>query len=376
MLLFGVSNVITVISLLAASAALASLFRENLRHRRVRIAASITLLATGLVVLVDTWVLIRPPHGASFSALAALSTLGAFLLLVALAFLALRVRQLFPRPSCAESCSIELVRARRELMTAIDSARIAREQAEHASQMKMSFLRMVSHELCTPLTSLKLNLDRLLREGSSSARQRESLGRMKESSDRLLALIEGLLEYARIESGRLSVEVEECDLGEITRELVDDLEREASAKQISLSLIDHASVPQLRTDRRLVRLVLVNLVGNAIKFTQRGGVEIELAFSDDEHRIVVRDTGPGIPLEARELIFEPFEQMEPIWNKHTRGLGLGLSIVRDTVGALGGRIELASRIDKGSTFTVILPSLETGERSLDVRHIPLDPSSA
>jgi signal transduction histidine kinase len=100
----------------------------------------------------------------------------------------------------------------------------------------------------------------------------------------------------------------------------------------------------------------VNLVGNAIKFTPAGAVEVEVRSDASSHSILVKDSGPGIPPEDHDRIFEPFEQMEPLPHKHTRGVGLGLSIVKEMVEALSGRIELRSAPGEGSTFTVMLPA--------------------
>jgi signal transduction histidine kinase len=104
----------------------------------------------------------------------------------------------------------------------------------------------------------------------------------------------------------------------------------------------------------------MNLVGNAIKFTERGGVRVAVTAREQALRIEVSDTGPGIPLEERTRIFEPFEQLEQVSSKHTPGIGLGLALVREMMRALGGSIELRSEIGVGSTFIVILPSIEAG----------------
>jgi signal transduction histidine kinase len=125
------------------------------------------------------------------------------------------------------------------------------------------------------------------------------------------------------------------------------------------------------SDPRLLRLVIVNLVGNAVKFTPEGHVEVSVTCADGAHTFAVTDTGPGIPPEDHERIFEPFEQMEPIANKHTRGVGLGLSIVKEMVEALRGKLSLASALGKGSTFTVTLPSLD----GVDVGRAPRLPSA-
>jgi signal transduction histidine kinase len=179
------------------------------------------------------------------------------------------------------------------------------------------------------------------------------------STGRLHELIESLLEYARIEGGRLRIEVEDVDARALCQDVIDELAPQAEQKHLALRLVqDGASPPPLRSDPRLLRLVIVNLVGNAVKFTHEGEVLILVSHDGDAHRICVRDSGPGIPEEDQERIFEPFEQMEPIPHKHTRGVGLGLSIVKEMVEALSGRIELASTVGVGSAFTVVLPPLE------------------
>jgi signal transduction histidine kinase len=264
-----------------------------------------------------------------------------------------------------ESLARDVAQRRRELSTALDSACVARDHADRASAMKTSFLRMVSHELRTPLTSLKLNLERLVRsrEGTLSPRQHEMVRKMATSAVRLHELIESLLEYARIEGGRLRVEVEPVDTRALCEGVIEELGPQAEQKGIALRLGegDGRALPALRSDPRLLRLVVVNLVGNAVKFTERGAVDVEVAHGAGAHLIRVRDSGPGIPRADHARIFEPFEQMEPITNKHTRGVGLGLSIVKEMVEALQGRIDLVSDVGRGSVFEVTLPSLEMAD---------------
>lgn len=271
-------------------------------------------------------------------------------------------RDLATRARDLESLAREVGRRRRELETALDSAKVARDHADRASAMKTSFLRMVSHELRTPLTSLKLNLDRLkrCRDEALSPRQDDMVRRIATSALRLHELIESLLEYARIEGGRLRVELEDFDVWAIARDVIEELSPQAEQKGIALKIAPlTCAAPLLRSDPRILRLVVVNLVGNAVKFTQQGGVDVTVAYEDGAHRIQVHDSGPGIPSEDHERIFEPFEQMEPVPNKHTRGVGLGLSIVKEIVEALKGRIELSSQVGSGSTFTVVLPPFST-----------------
>ena len=179
------------------------------------------------------------------------------------------------------------------------------------------------------------------------------------SAVRLHELIESLLEYARIEGGRLRVDVEDVDTRALCEGVIEELSPQAEQKGIALRLtLGAPRLPALRSDPRLLRLVVVNLVGNAVKFTQAGEVLVEVTHAAGAHLVRVRDSGPGIPPQDHERIFEPFEQMEPIPHKHTRGVGLGLSIVKEMVEALEGRIELTSTVGAGSTFTVVLPPLE------------------
>ena len=266
-------------------------------------------------------------------------------------------RELSSRTRDLEGLAGELAQRRRELTTALESTRVARDHADRASSMKTSFLRMVSHELRTPLTSLKLNLERLSRGRGAIGREDEMIRKITVSADRLHELIESLLEYARIEGGRLRVEVADVDAQAVCADVLEELRPQAAQKRLSLRLLRAPSPPPaLRSDPRLLRLVVVNLVGNAIKFTPAGAVEIEVSRDAGSHRILVEDSGPGIPPQDHDRIFEPFEQMEPLPHKHTRGVGLGLSIVKEMVEALSGRIELRSALGQGSTFTVTLPA--------------------
>jgi PAS domain S-box-containing protein len=236
----------------------------------------------------------------------------------------------------------------------------ARAEAEAASNVKTNFLRMVSHELRTPLTTLILQLQRLQREQDAfSARHQEIVHKISLATARLMALIDALLDYVRIQSGRLILQPETLDLAALAADAVEELRPQAEQKQLDLCLLPVPELPPLLSDPRLVRLILVNLVVNAIKYTEEGSIEVALAYQDGAHRLAVTDTGPGIPLEQQEVIFQPFEQLEQVQRKHLPGIGLGLALVKEMVGALDGHIQLRSEIGAGSTFTVILP-LATG----------------
>jgi PAS domain S-box-containing protein len=251
----------------------------------------------------------------------------------------------------------ELGRRKRELETALDAMRFAREQADRASAQKTSLLRLVSHELRTPLAAVLLQVDRLRRDAAElSPGHRDAVARMRSATQRLTSLVESLLEFARMEAGRVTVEPEVLDPARVAGEVLEELRAQAEAKGLAITAPAPGTVPHLETDERLLRLVLLNLVSNAIKFTEAGSVTISIAADGEEHRIDVGDTGRGIAPVDQAKIFEPFEQLEVIARKHTPGVGLGLALVREMVGSLGGRIAVASRVGEGSTFTVTLPS--------------------
>ncbi|HSN90125.1 MAG TPA: ATP-binding protein [Anaeromyxobacteraceae bacterium] len=251
----------------------------------------------------------------------------------------------------------EVARRKRELQTALDSMRFAREQAERASAQKTSLMHLVSHELRTPISALVLQLERLRRdEPPLEERHRQVLDRMRGSTVRLVDLVESLLQFDQIQSGRLTARAEPFDLGGLAAEVADEFRPQAEGKGISVEVIAPPGVPALRSDPRLVRLVLVNLVGNAIKFTDRGSVTVAVEDREGLQRVVVRDTGRGIAPADQARIFEPFEQLETLARKHTPGFGLGLTLVRELVQALGGAIAVESAPGAGSTFTVSFPA--------------------
>lgn len=251
----------------------------------------------------------------------------------------------------------EVARRKRELQTALEAMRFAREEAERASAQKTSLMHLVSHELRTPLSSLLLQLERLRRDAASlSPQHAHVVARMRGSTVRLVDLVESLLEFERIESGRFHPTPEPLDLAALAAEVVDELRPQAEQKGLALELDAAPGLPPLASDHRLVRVVLVNLVANALKFTDAGRVRVALGAGDGAHRIAVRDTGRGISAEDQARIFEPFEQLEVLARKHTPGIGLGLTLVREVVQALGGAISVESEPGAGSAFTVSLPS--------------------
>ncbi len=262
-----------------------------------------------------------------------------------------------------------------ELLTRVGNLiTIARLRAAHlraaeASKLKTDFLGLVSHELRTPLTAMQLLMDRLVDDDSHPlpAREKQLVGRLASATGRLTGLVDMLLHYARIQSGHLALEVEPFDLGALAAEAMEEVRPQAQRKSLELIVTAPDQRVRIETDPKLVRLVLVNLVSNAVKFTERGSVTISV-HSDGDRRIVrITDTGPGIPRAEQERIFEPFQQLEPTKHKHLPGVGLGLALVRQIVDTLRANVVVHSEIGTGSTFEVSLPASHPDtERSHEV----------
>lgn len=246
---------------------------------------------------------------------------------------------------------------------AVDNARLYRD-AQLANRAKADFLAIMSHELRTPLNSIIGYIDILKSgiPGDLTERQTESLSRVEVASKHLLQLIEEILAYARMESGRESIRIEETDATRVLEEVVAVTEPLAREKGLSF----RTSVPEsglpLTTDAGKVRQVLLNLVANAVKFTDEG--EIRLEALDEGDRVVFRiaDTGRGIAPEMLGRIFEPFWQIEQPKTRSAGGTGLGLSVARRLARLLGGDIRVESAPGVGSTFTVeVARRLPVGE---------------
>jgi signal transduction histidine kinase len=190
---------------------------------------------------------------------------------------------------------------------------------------------------------------------------------MRRSSVRLLDLIEAILEQARIEAGRLSIDVRPFLPGEMAAEIVEELKPQAEASGSSITL-DAPPSGTFASDPRLFRLILANLLGNAIKHGGPGAITVAVHTDDGTCRVTVGDRGPGIPTDKQAMIFEPFAQLESVEVKHTPGVGLGLALVRDIVRALGGEVVLESVPGRGALFVVTLPAQSPTVREGTTEH--------
>jgi PAS domain S-box-containing protein len=230
-------------------------------------------------------------------------------------------------------------------------------ELEKANRLKSEFLASMSHELRTPINALigyaSLMLDRIY--GDLTARQEEGLTRIQGAAQHLLALINDILDLAKIEAGRMPLHLDDVRLTDIVTEISQQIEPLVKKKKLTY----HAELPStpilLHTDRTKVKQILLNLLSNAVKFTHQGGVWLTVSKDDEDLRFDVRDTGIGIRETDLESIWEDFRQVDQSRTREFGGTGLGLSITRKLVDALGGHVFAQSTFGKGSTFTVILP---------------------
>jgi two-component system, sensor histidine kinase ChiS len=240
----------------------------------------------------------------------------------------------------------------------------ANEKLREADQLKSDFVAHVSHELRTPLTAIKGAVGNMLDgiTGEYDERQMRYLNRLENNADQLSALIEDLLDLSRIEAGQLRLMRENVDMVVVCRSALEGLMGLAERRGIALRMAEVSGVVEVVADADRVRQVLVNLLGNALKFTSSGG-EVVLGVEREQAgvRVWVRDTGEGIPAAEIERVFEKFHQARNGLEQGVRGAGIGLSIARQLVELHGGRIWVESQEGVGSTFVFTLPDEKVGE---------------
>jgi signal transduction histidine kinase len=224
-------------------------------------------------------------------------------------------------------------------------------------EMKSQFISTVSHELRTPLAAMKEGIGIVLDEvaGELNGKQKEFLGIAKRNVDRLEALISDVLDFQKIDAGRMKLDIQSNDIEEVVSEVHETMALYAKKNEVELSLESVEELPKAKFDRAKIIQVLTNLVSNAIKFThEKGRVSVNIQHQNEELIITVSDTGMGIPKEALPKIFERFYRVKQ-QGKEIHGTGLGLAIVHKIVMMHNGRIEVASELGQGTTFTVFLP---------------------
>jgi len=283
--------------------------------------------------------------------------------------------ELEERAKWQERQRVEIERKNSELEAARRELEKKTQELSLANRYKSEFLANMSHELRTPLNSLLILSQTLAenRDGNLTDRQVEALRIIHNSGKALLELINDILDLAKIESGRMDINPEEVSIQDLAKELISNFKHMAENKGLALEVTVDQSAPQLiLTDRKRISQIMRNLISNAIKFTDKGGITIDIRKLDEQKSlpdgliapvlaIAVTDTGIGIPPEKQGIIFEAFQQAEGGTARKYGGTGLGLSISKNLANLLGGKVVLTrSEPEQGSTFTLYLP-LRSGQ---------------
>jgi len=249
------------------------------------------------------------------------------------------------------------------------------EALELTTRYKSEFLANMSHELRTPLNSILL-LSRLLSENNNQSMNNEEIEFAKviqSSGNSLLGLIDEILDLSKIEAGKMELEFLDVSTKEITDALWNLFNLVAKEKGIEFEIISKEAPIVIKTDKMRLEQILKNLISNAIKFTEKGKVTLEIKINTDDDKIIcfiVKDTGIGIPLEKQPLVFEAFQQADGSTKRKYGGTGLGLSISRELAKLLRGEIILHSKVNEGSTFTLCLPVYGSSLNKVNVDKIP------
>jgi signal transduction histidine kinase len=247
----------------------------------------------------------------------------------------------------------------KELDEANRDLKAATAKAEEASRLKDEFLAVMSHELRTPLNAIIGYLGILLMTGGLDERSGHMVKRVRANAERLLALINDILEISRIEAGRLQLHPQEIELSAFVERLRENMGMLAEQKGLEFHVqFAYDLPPTCYADEDALTKVASNLLSNAIKFTQEGSVTLDVSRQECDLIIKVEDTGVGIPPHLHEVVFERFRQADSSSTRAQGGSGLGLSIVHHLCVAMNGRVTLESAPGEGSTFTVTLPILQ------------------
>jgi signal transduction histidine kinase/CheY-like chemotaxis protein len=258
------------------------------------------------------------------------------------------------------------VRARtRELEATNRELQIANLKIREADRLKSEFLANMSHELRTPMNAI-IGFAKLVRRKSADLlplRQRENLEKVEISANQLLALINDILDLSKIEAGKMSVNIMPFELAPLVDTCFATVESMVKGGRVRLLKEVPDDLPEVLSDQDKLKQIIINLLSNALKFTEEGEVKLSATVEDASLRVAVSDTGIGIPSDALEYIFDEFRQVDGSSTREHGGTGLGLSITRKLTHLLGGTIDVSSVEGEGSTFTVILPLTRRDEEA-------------
>ena len=256
------------------------------------------------------------------------------------------------------------VRARtKELEAANRELQIANMKIREADRLKSEFLANMSHELRTPMNAI-IGFTRLVRRKSADLlplRQRENLEKVEISANQLLALINDILDLSKIEAGKMSVNIMPFELAPLVDNCFATVEPLLKREKVQLLKVMPDHLPEVLSDQDKLKQIIINLLSNALKFTEEGEVKLSVLLDDTSLKVAVSDTGTGIPSDALEYIFDEFRQVDGSSTRRHGGTGLGLSITKKLTHLLDGTIDVSSIEGKGSTFTITLPLAEKRE---------------
>lgn len=248
--------------------------------------------------------------------------------------------------------------AKMRALRALEDALEERRKAQEASRAKSTFLSNVSHELRTPLNAVLGFAQLMERDETLRGEHRENLGVILRSGEHLLGLINDVLSFAKIESGRLTLKEAPFELRRVVRDVEDMMRVRADAKGLRLDVEVESALPNVRGDEGRLTQILLNLLGNAVKFTSKGGLRLVVSWQNNSANFKVIDTGCGIADDEIDKLFQPFVQARA-GRQNGEGTGLGLAICHKLVALMGGQLEVHSEVGVGSTFDFTIPLLAT-----------------
>ncbi|WP_423064100.1 PAS domain-containing protein [Candidiatus Paracoxiella cheracis] len=254
--------------------------------------------------------------------------------------------------------------------------REAKENAEKANRAKSDFLAMMSHELRTPLNAI-LGMAQILKTSELNDEQSDQIEVITQSGQNLLSLLNDLLDFAKLEVGKLSFTEEAINIRELVEKLINDMLSQAHEKELELRLNYAYNIPPMIIgDEKRIRQILVNLISNAIKFTTNGYVQVTVSCLQKNYKeatlcFTVEDTGIGIEKSKLDTIFNRFQQINSVYQRKHDGVGLGLSIVKELVEKMGGSTAVTSEVGVGSQFSCIIP-FHLQQTTMDVQQNPVE----